>query len=258
MNVSDKIVFTLKDIKDITNLQGGTATKLAYDLVKRNVIARLKYGKYVIIPQEIGYDDKYVGNWYVVAREIVKSPHYYISHYSAMELHNMATHPLTKVFVVSPKQEYKKRRTVGNITFEFIYTSAKSIWGVKDVWITKSEQVRTSDIERTIIDCLYSPKYCGGVLEIAKGMWIQKDRIDYAKLLDYARRFNRNNVIKRLGYIAENLQLLDSGSLEKLRSKINNKYYKLDPLLPSQPTFRNSWKCIANISPEELKKAVAV
>lgn len=254
---SGRVIFTVDDIEEITGLNSNAAMKLAYELIKRNIISRLKPGKYIIIPQELGEDVTYIGNWYVAAREIVKSSHYYISHYSAMDIHNMVTHPITKVFVTTPKQEYKKQRTVGNTAFEFIYMGAKYIWGVKKIWVTKSEQVRVSDIERTVIDCLYRPKYCGGVLEIVKGLWMKKQEIDFEKLLDYAIRFKKIVVTKRLGYILESLSLQDTGDLAKLRTRINNKYYVLDPLLPTKDTYKNSWKLIVNISPEEMKKNVS-
>lgn len=253
----DKTIFTVTDVENITGLKGNAATDLTSELIKRNIIVRLKPGKYVIIPQELGKSVKYIGDWYVAAREIVKSPHYYISYYSAMDIQNMVTHPITKVYVTTPKREHKKKRIVGNATFEFILANVKSIWGIKNFWATNSEQVRISDIERTVIDCLYRPKYCGGVLEIVKGLWMKKQEIDFEKLLDYAIRFKKIVVIKRLGYILESLSLQDTGDLAKLRTRINNKYYVLDPLLFTKDTYKNSWKLIANIGPEEMKKSVS-
>ena len=252
-----KTIFAVSDVENITRLRSNAATDLTSELVRRNIIARIKPGKYIIVPQEIGDNVDYIGNWYIVAREIVNSPDYYISHYSAMDIHNMVTHPITKVFVTTPKQEYKKQRIVANVTFEFIYTNAKHIWGIKNFWVTNSQQVRVSDIERTIIDCLYRPKYCGAILEIVKGLWIQKEKIDFDKLLNYALKFDKIVVIKRLGYILETLELKDNDYLNILRARINNRYCVLDPLLTTKETYKNSWKCIANIGPQEMEKAVS-
>jgi predicted transcriptional regulator of viral defense system len=251
-----KTIFAVTDVENITGLRSNAATDLTSELIKRNIVARIKRGKYIIIPQEIG-DVNYIGNWYVAAREVVNSPDYYISHYSAMDIHNMVTHPVTKVFITTPKQEYKKQRIVGNTTFEFIYMDAKYVWGIKNFWVTNSEQVRVSDIERTIIDCLYRPEYCGAVLEIVKGLWIQKEKIDFDKLLNYALKFDKIVVIKRLGYILESLDLKDENYLSKLRARINNKYYVLDPLLTTEETYKNSWKCIANIGSQQMKRVVS-
>jgi len=254
---TDRTIFTVRDIEKISGLGYNAATKLGHDLTKRKIIARIKPGKYIIIPQEIGSNTNYIGNWYVAAREIVNSPDYYISHYSAMDLHNMLTHPLTRVYVTTPKQEYKKQKNMGNTIFEFIYMNAKYVWGVQHLWVTKSEQVRVSDIERTVIDCLHHPKYCGGVLEIAKGLWMQKENIDFNKLFSYALRLNRIVVIKRLGYMLEVLNLKEGINLDELRGKINSKYYVLDPLLSTEQTYKNSWRMIVNISPEEMKQSVS-
>ncbi len=252
-----KLIFSLKDITEITGISYNAALKLAHDLVKRGITSRIKPGKFILIPQEVGRSSDYVGNWYVVAREIVNTSDYYISYYSAMDIHNMVVHPITKIYVSAAERHYKKFKNVGGISIEFIFVSNQNIWGIENYWATKSERVKVSDIEKTIIDCLYRPKFCGGILEIAKGIWIQKDKIDFERLLDYSLKFDKNIVIKRLGYILESLNLSKSAYLSKLHVKANNKYYILDPLLPTDETFKNSWKIIANIGREEILKAVS-
>jgi len=252
----DKAIFTLSDIEKITGLQNNAARDLAHKLVKREIVTRIKPGKFIIIPQELGKSSNYIGNWYIVAREIVKSPNYYISFRSAMNIHNMSTHPLTKVYIVTPKQEYKKVRRIENVTFEFIYMEKKFIWGVENNWVTKSEKIRISNMEKTVIDCLYHPEYSGGVLEVAKGLWMQQNNMDFNKLIKYALNFDKIVVIKRLGYLLETMSLVENNLLGKLKDKINEKYYILDPLLDTDSTYKNPWRIIANIGPEEIKRSV--
>lgn len=252
-----RVFFTIADVMAITGMSNTKASDLTSELIKRNIITRLKPGKYIIIPQEIGKESSYIGNWFVTARDIVNSPDYYISHYSAMTIHNMVTHPVTQVFITTPKQEYRKQRLVGHTIFEFIYTRACMIWGVQKTWVTNSDQVRVSDIERTIIDCLFRPKYCGGIMEVVGGIWMQRQTIDLEKLLYYVDRFKKIVVAKRLGYILEHLGIADEKYLSGLRAKLNEKYYKLDPLLGTRKTYRNSWKLIANISPDEMRKSIS-
>jgi len=252
-----KLIFSLNDIMEIAGINYNASLKLAHDLFKRKLISRIKPGKYILIPQEIGQSSDYVGNWYVVAREVVNTSDYYISYYSAMDIHNMVVHPITRIYVSAAERHYKKLKNVGGISIEFVFVGKQNIWGIENYWATKSERVRVSDIEKTIIDCLYRPKYCGGVLEVIKGIWIQKDKIDFDRLLDYSLKFDKNIVIKRLGYILESLNLSKSEYLSKLRVKANNKYYVLDPLLPTDETFKNSWKIIANIGQEEITKAIS-
>jgi len=67
----------------------------------------------------------------------------------------------------------------------FVTVKEKSIWGIKEEWINNKEKIRISNIEKTIIDCLTYPQYCGGITEISKGIWIVKDKIDYKILANY-------------------------------------------------------------------------
>jgi predicted transcriptional regulator of viral defense system len=249
------LIFSANDVRNITGFKENYLYRFIQQLVDREVILRLKPGKYFIIPQEIGRESRFIGNWYVVAREIANSPLYYISFYSAMDLHNMTAHPLVKIYITTPKQERKKIRTIVNVKFEFIVQKKEKIWGIQELWINNTEKIRVSDLERTILDCLFKPKYSGGILEIAKGIWIQRDKIDYEKLLDYTQKLNVNVVAKRLGFLFEVFQI-GYNLREKLRKFVNNKYYLLDPTIPKSETFKNNWKLIANINPEELSKAV--
>ena len=41
---------------------------------------------------------------------------------------------------------------------------------------TRPEQVVVSDLERTVIDGLKQPEYCGGFTEVAKGFWMRRTR----------------------------------------------------------------------------------
>ena len=253
----NKTIFTISDIIEFGALKRNNASKLMHDLIRRKIVSRLKYGKYIIIPQEIGRVNNYIGNWYVAGREIVDCKNYYISHYSAMDIHNMVTHPVLKVYITLSKDERPRKKTkiIGNVTFEFVSTSEKNIWGIKEQWVTNTEKINVSEIEKTIIDCLYQPKYCGGILEIATGIWMQKENIDYDKLIAYTLKYDRNIAIKRLGYILESLHLQSDKYLGKLKARINKKYYVLDPLLDTNETYKNSWKLIANIGPQEIKKS---
>ena len=74
--------FTIRDAQRVLNKDYNETTDLLSELVKRKVISRLKRGKFLIIPQEIGEVEQYIGNWYVAAREVVNSPQYYIAFYS--------------------------------------------------------------------------------------------------------------------------------------------------------------------------------
>lgn len=106
---------------------------------------------------------------------IVKGVHYYIGYYSALQLHQLITQPSLKEQVVVAKQ----------LTFQFIYHNPTHFFGYKNMWVDNFNKVPCSDLEKTIIDCLFEPAYAGGIVEIAKALHKSKTELQYDKLLTY-------------------------------------------------------------------------
>lgn len=250
----NKIIFTIKDVSQITGLSYFSSGRLISELKKRRVISTLKKGKHIIIPQELGSADKYIGNWYVAAREIANSRHYYVGFYSAMKYWGMTTQPIIKIFIVTPVRQSVPKTMADKVSF--VFSDRKHIWGVKEEWVTKTDKVRISDIEKTIMDALAHPEYCGGITEIAKGIWLAKDKINFLRLIKYTGRYNKNAVAKRLGYILELLHI-ENDIYDDLKKYIKNRYDLLDPTLEKIATARNSWKLIDNVGKEKILKIIA-
>ena len=45
---------------------------------------------------------------------------------------------------------------VKDVTFQFIYHNEKHFFGQKKTWINSHDKVWYSDLEKTLIDCLYN------------------------------------------------------------------------------------------------------
>jgi predicted transcriptional regulator of viral defense system len=246
----NKSIFKISDVQRILNKDYNEATDLLSKLVKRNIITRLKAGKFLIIPQQLGSEDKYIGNWYVAGREVVNSIDYYIAFYSAMHHWGMLTQPLVKIFIATSKRQIVPKEMKDRLIF--IFVKEKLIWGVKEEWVTQNERVRFSDLEKTIVDALAHPQYCGGITEIAKGIWIVKDNIDYNKLRKYVSKYDKNVVAKRLGYIIETLNIDQPALLNQLRKYIKNRYDVLDPALRKERINKNDWRLIDNVGRNQI------
>lgn len=252
----NKMLFTIVEAMKVTGSSYNATEGLIRHLRSKNWLMPIKNGKYAIVPLESGMDDFNSYNWFVIARELISPGDYYISHYSAMSIHNMVTQPLNTVYIASPLRH--RGRKVGLIRFKFIYIMKRKVWGITSEWVTPQEQVKVSDLERTIIDCLYIPEYCGGISEIAKGIWMTRDKIDYKKLYKYASKFKKTVVSKRLGFILEtygirkeNIVTLLDKDVEKHKS-----YPLLDPVLPDMGKYNKKWHLKINLNPEELKAII--
>lgn len=250
----NKPIFEINHAQRILGKSYSAIVDLLSDLVKRKIIVRLKAGKYLIIPQEMGSGENYLGNWYLAGKEIVNSNKYYIAFYSAMSYWGMLTQPLIKIFIATAKRQIIPRGMIGKIIF--ITVKEKSIWGIKEEWINSKEKIRISNIEKTIIDCLTYPQYCGGITEIVKGIWIVKDKIDYKILLNYVNRHNKKVVAKRLGYLLELLNVADLNIVSELKKYVKDRYDLFDPTLSIKRMNKNNWRLIDNVGQKQIKNLI--
>jgi predicted transcriptional regulator of viral defense system len=243
--------FTLADVEAITHLRPSLASSLLHKAAKRGLISRLKRGVFVLVPPEMGSTADYSGDSYLVARRLADDTPSFISHASAMEIHRMVTQPQFVVFSSSTKRI--PNRTLNGTAFRFVLIKPKHFFGTSKHWVTKQESVDISDLERTVIDGLRQPEYCGGVTEVAKGLWMRHADMKATKLVDYALRLSVGAVTRRLGYLLELYAIAPELELARLRQSLTSTYVPLDPILPREGPYVASWRLQVNISPEELK-----
>lgn len=247
----DKNIFTVEDAQKVLGSSIVAIRSLLNYLVAKKWLIRLTPGKYLIVPLSAGEGAEHSENWYVIAKNLIEPLPYYISYYSALEIHEMTIQPIFTVYISTPNR--RRPKEVLGATYQFVYTQPKDMeWGLEDVWITPSRKVRASDLERTIIDCLDRPDLCGGISEIAKGIWAKRSDIDYQKLIHYAKLLNRKSVAKRLGFILETYGLGGQEVLSDIKGLLSSSYALLDPTLEETGRFLSSWKIRVNIDAEEL------
>jgi len=249
-----KTIFCNADVVDITGLNSKAARSLVGRMVERGVTTRLKPGLFILVPFEMGREREYLGNPYVVASEIIGTPDYYISHSSAMAIHQMVTQPQFVIFATTPK--FLRPHHILGTEFRFVRCKAVNFFGIISHWATKTDKVQVSDLERTIIDGLKQPEHCGGFSEVAKGFWMRRDEIDPHKLVDYALRLDVGAVIRRLGFLFEIFEVDAPHELSRLREGLSATYAILDPMLPNEGRLLARWRLKLNISPEEIQSVV--
>lgn len=250
LSSQDKTIFTVEDAQKILGSSIIAVRSLLNYLVEKKWLIRLTPGKYLIVPLSAGEEAQASENWYVIAKNLIEPLPYYISYYSALEIHEMTTQPIFTVYVSTPSR--KRPKEILGATYRFIYVQPKDIWGVEDVWITPSQKVKVSDLERTLIDCLDRPDLCGGISEIAKGLWAKRNAIDYQKLILYVKRLNRKSIAKRLGFLLETYGLGDKNLFLDLKKMVSTSYALLDPTLEDEGRYISSWRLRLNLNPEEL------
>ncbi len=232
----------------------GAIRELLSDMTRRGLLLRIKRGVYYIIPYEEDADS-FMPDWHLIAEKLVNGKEHYIGYYSALQIHELITQPSIKEQIVVAEQIRPSVIHVKTIPFQFIYHNANHFFGAKKTWIDSYHKVNCSDLEKTLIDCLFKPGYAGGIVEIAKAIHLSRNQIQNDKILDYVGRFRSQVVIKRLGFLLELLEVA-TPVLDKLREMKTDSYEVLDPELPRKGKHSRRWSIQQNLENETITSAL--
>jgi predicted transcriptional regulator of viral defense system len=244
---SKKNVFSFEEAVQILKADNKQVKKLLYDLVKRGWLRRIEKGKYFLVPLTVEANKPYTINQFLIASKLVYP--YYIGFWSMLHYYGYTEQLVNTIFVVSPKK--KRNLSLLGIDYKFVKTHEKKIFGLAEIKINDMV-VRASDKEKTLLDCLDHPEYCGGITEVAKGIWNSREEIDSVKMLNYAKKMSNSAVIKRLGYLLEILEMNKKIPIRSLQKMIKKGFSLLDPLLPHKGQYNSQWNLIVNMPKEEI------
>ena len=228
-------IFTIDDAKEISGIDKKILKVILLRLEKRGWIERIEKGKYMIIPLG-SKKGEYTLNEFLIGSLLVQPC--IISYWSALNYYGFTEQIPSTVFIQTTSRKKKQEIEIFGVRYKIIRVNREKIFGIEKTWI-EEEQITITDKEKTIIDCLDKPKYCGGIIEVAKAL---KTR-DYNpnKLVNYAEKIGNSGVVRRLGY------LNDLFSLQMDISSINTRnYLLLDPTMPKKGETNAKWRLIIN------------
>ena len=228
--------------------------ELLSDMTRRGLLMRVKRGLYYVIPYEQN-PESFMPDWHLLVEYLVQDSDYYIGYYSALQIHNLITQPSLKEQIVVSRQIRPSTIKIKEVPFQFIYHNEKHFFGTKKIWVDNFHKVNCSDLEKTIIDCLFKPDYAGGIVEIARAVYLSRKKIRYDFLLGYAIKFNTQAVLKRLGFLLETLEIKTEiiEAIQKLKTK---SIVLLDTELPKSGKIITKWSIQQNIGIETIKEAI--
>jgi predicted transcriptional regulator of viral defense system len=233
--------FTFIDALKISNLSIKSLQKVLYRLQQSGAIERIEKGKYLIIP--LGAEKgKYTLHEFVIGSLLVEP--YSIAYWSALNYYGLTEQIATTVFIQTTTRKFNFNPEVFGVQYKIVKIKEPKYFGMKKEWIEET-QINITDKEKTMIDCLDKPQYCGGIIEVAKAL--KNNKFDRKKLEDYAQRIGNSGVLRRLGYLCELLNV----KIKLPKLNIRN-YLLLDPTMPEKDTKNARWRLIINLSEKVL------
>ncbi len=180
-----------------------------------------------------------------------------VSHWSAMNHHGMTEQVPRTVFVltttessfprvrgVKGKRKFNRGYPTGNASYRFIQIRPEHFFGTENLWIANT-LVSITDPERTLLDGLCRPQYCGGFAEALHAFNVIGDKLNIKRIVKYALRLNVA-AAKRLGWVLEYWGYDSSEFGELLELPIRG-YRKLDPTGPRKGSCNSRWMIQENL-----------
>jgi len=222
----DISVFTAEDAKEILQTTDSSAKHILMNLVRKRRLQRIERGKYLLIPEVAGVERYWAEEPWVIVPHLVDE--YYVGFWTAMNYWDMTEQIPYTVFVATKKQKKKNSLQFGNQKFQFITLSDKKFFGFVEEK-TKKTKFNISSKEKTIVDGLMHPEYCGGIPEVTKAMWNVRKDVNWKEVLEMAKKVKVDVVLRRLGYLLNILQLEYNISESIIKNLKPYRYHYLDP-----------------------------
>lgn len=250
LSAEGKNIFLFEDAFKLLGLSRNHAWKFVHTLIDKGWLRQIEKGKYLIVPLEGIARGEWSEEAFVIASHLVEP--YMISYWSALNHYGYTEQISRTIFVSTTKRKFKAEAEMLGIPYKFVTLKPHKFFGAAAIWFG-DKKVAITDKEKTIVDCLDHPEYCGGIIEAAKGFAnASEDKIDLEKLTLYAERMRNRTIFKKLGYLAEVLELPVGNFLEQWHKMISSGYVLLDPLSPKAGKHNSKWNLLINISRENL------
>ncbi|PIS23606.1 MAG: hypothetical protein COT45_05730 [bacterium (Candidatus Stahlbacteria) CG08_land_8_20_14_0_20_40_26] len=234
---------TFEEALVISGLSRKSLRDLLSDMEKQGYVERIEKGKYMIIP--LGAEKgKYTLNEFIIGSLLV-NPHC-IAYWSALHYYGLTEQIPNIGFIQTTARKKKQEVEVFGIRYRIVRIKDTKFFGIRKEWIEEA-QINITDREKTIVDCLDKPHYCGGVVEVAKAL--RNGKLDREKTSEYAQQIGNSGVIRRLGYLCDFLGINISVPLVETRN-----YLLLDPSMPHKGPKNSKWKLIINLNEKILGK----
>jgi len=244
-------VVTLDEIKPLFPDEQQARNAVSY-LVKHDYARRVKSGLYYLIPFE-HRGTSWQPDVLVVGSKI--SGEYYYSHSTALTLFGILPAPPPRIAVTVPRRF--RKFSFGNYSYYPVET--EHFFGFRELDY-KGIKVRTSDMERTFVDCLSRLDLSGGVVGAFRNLSML-GFINYPLLMEYLERIGKKSAMVRCGFALEffrNSWEVDAEVIAELKKRARKgAVYYLDRAIPKGTgKLVKSWNLIIPAAFEDLVGAV--
>ncbi len=226
-------------------------------LRRKGWLERASWGRYLLIPPEMGPDALGEGNVLALASRIVEP--YYFGYGTAAAHYGFTTQRRQVIRLVTPVRT--RNRRVHDTEVRIVNTVPRKFFGFGPVDVL-DYTVTMSDREKTAIDCIDRPDLAGGEGEAASVLATACRRIDWYKATSYLERMSSKTLTRRFGWLAEH-----AGATvpEDVRTRLHDlakgtgrAYFGPRTPKPGAVGYQGNWKLTVNVASDELSDSAGI
>lgn len=247
-------IFTLDRARDLApgvRLSEGYLCQALHHLTRSGWVVRLRKGLYAVSSAVPGMSPAHE---FEVAMSLVDPAA--ISHWSALHYHGLTEQVPRRVFVLTTTEasvprargaKVKKAANgypIGETSYRFIQVQPERFFGTEKVWVGEA-RVTITDPERTLLDGLSMPQYCGDFAEVLHAFQVRGADLDVDRIIEYGLKLDTATA-KRLGWVLES-QGIEPTKLERLAVLPIKGYRTLDSTGPRKGPCNRRWMVQENL-----------
>lgn len=201
--------FTVEEAREFWDGDPHAPKRLAR-LADKGWLERLERGKYMIVPLEAGPERQWTEDAYVLATYLVNPAA--VAYWSALHYWNLTEQVPRLAYVQTTADIREHRKTVLGIGFRLVKLKKEKFFGLNQERLG-NQPFAVTNREKTLLDGLDRPGLTGGIHEVAKGLKEGQQELDWDLIDEYLPRLGSGAVVKRLGYLVEQMKVdLPDGS----------------------------------------------
>ena len=186
------------EIIDMLGVSPQAADHVIRSLRRKGWLERASWGRYLLIPPEMGPDALGESNVLALASRIAEP--YYFGYGTAAMHYGFTTQRRQVIQLVTPVRT--RNRRVLDTQVRIVNPVSRKFFGFGPVDIL-GYTVMMSDREKTAIDCIDRHDLAGGEGEAATVLATACRRIDWHKAASYLERMSSKTLTRRFGWLAE-------------------------------------------------------
>ncbi len=210
-------------------------------LTRRGWLKRLRRGLYLVLPLEAeARTSGVVEDPWLLANELF-SP-CYIAGWTAAEHWGLTDQIFRSTFVATATRVRRSKLDIAGAEFQLAQVPRRRLEGVGTTW-RGSERVLLSGPERTIADALVNPAWLGGVRQLADILRAHRESKSWRpeKLTAELEAIGTGAAFKRLGFLAEGLELDSPAIVAAALTHRTTGIVKLDPAIRTRRRLLKRW-----------------